>query len=103
LIRFRSEFGKICANYEAAPVDIFGEGWEMLPETHAICLGIAKESTLRYVGKYRYYFAFENQTSDCALISERVWDALWGDTVPVYLGHTGLDQFVPLSRLPGIL
>jgi hypothetical protein len=24
-----------------------------------------------------------------------VWDALWGDTVPVYLGHTGLDQFVP--------
>ena len=95
LIRFRSRFGKICANYEGAPFDIFGEGWETLPEAHAVYRGIPKESTLRYVGKYRYYFAFENHTSSCGLISERVWDALWGDTVPVYLGHTGLDQFIP--------
>jgi len=95
LIRFRSQFGKTCANYEGAPFDIFGEGWEMLPETLSVYGGIPTESTLRYVGKYRYYFAFENHTSRCGLISERVWDALWGDTVPVYLGHTALDQFIP--------
>lgn len=93
LIRFRSQFGKTCANYQG--IDIFGEGWEAVPETGGVYLGIPKESTLNYVGRYRYYFAFENHTSNCGLISERVWDALWGDSVPVYLGHTGLDQFIP--------
>jgi hypothetical protein len=95
LISFRAEVGKACATYESGGFDVFGQGWDLLRETRDVCLGVPKESTLSYVGKYRYYFAIENQTSDCGLISERVWDALWGDSVPVYLGHTGLDQFVP--------
>jgi hypothetical protein len=92
---FRAQVGKACAIYESCGFDIFGEGWDLLPETRGVCLGIPAESTLSYVGKYRYYFAFENHTSDYSLISERVWDALWGDSVPVYLGHTSLDQFIP--------
>jgi hypothetical protein len=95
LISFRSKVGKMCAAYESSTFDIFGEGWDLLPETRYACRGIPKESTLAYVGKYRYYFALENHTSSCGLISERIWDALWGDTVPVYLGHTGLGEFVP--------
>jgi alpha(1,3/1,4) fucosyltransferase len=95
LITFRSKVAKVCARHSASVFDIFGEGWEMLPETRHICLGIPRESTLNYVGRYRYYFALENHSSGCSLVSERVWDALWGDAVPVYLGHTGLDQFVP--------
>jgi hypothetical protein len=95
LISFRSKVGRLCASYGDSTFDIFGEGWEMLPETRYVCLGIPKESTLRYLGKYRYYFALENHASSCSLISERVWDALWGDTVPVYFGHTGLDEFIP--------
>ena len=95
LISYRSQLGKACANYEECSFDIFGEGWELLPETRHICRGIPEGSTLSYVGKYRYYFALENHTSACGLISERVWDALWGDSVPVYLGHTGIDRFIP--------
>ena len=95
LVSFRAQVGKACAMYESGGFDIFGEGWDLLPETRGVCLGIPTESTLSYVGKYRYYFAFENHTSDYSLISERVWDALWGDSVPVYLGHTRLDQFIP--------
>jgi hypothetical protein len=95
LIRFRAEVGKACASYEDSGFDIFGEGWDLLPETRKVCLGIPKESTLTYIGRYRYYFAFENHASDYGLISERIWDALWGDTVPVYRGHSGLDQFIP--------
>jgi hypothetical protein len=93
LIRFRSQFGKTCAKYRG--IDIFGEGWEATPEMRRAYCGIPKEPTLTYVGRYRYYFAFENQTSDCGLISERLWDALWGDTVPVYLGNTKLHEFIP--------
>ena len=95
LIRFRSQFGRLCATYEGEPFDIFGEGWEMLPETRRVCRGVPSASTLGYLGNYRYYFAFENHTSSCGLISERIWDALWGDAVPVYLGNTEVDKFIP--------
>jgi alpha(1,3/1,4) fucosyltransferase len=95
LISYRSQLGKACANYEGYSFDIFGEGWELLSETRHVCRGIPEGSTLSYVGKYRYYFALENHRSDCGLVSERVWDALWGDSVPVYLGHTGIDKFIP--------
>ena len=95
LISFRSELGKACATYPSGSFDLFGEGWDLLPETRNVCLGIPRESTLTYIGRYRYYFAFENHAGDYGLISERIWDALWGDTVPVYLGHTGIDQFIP--------
>jgi hypothetical protein len=95
LIRFRAKFGRLCANYEEATLDIFGEGWEIFPETRRVCRGIPGESTLEYIGNYRYYFAFENHTSSSGLISERIWDALWGDAVPVYLGNSELDRFIP--------
>jgi len=95
LISLRSELGKACATYPNGGFDLFGEGWDLLPETRNVCLGIPRQSTLTYIGRYRYYFAFENHAGDYGLISERIWDALWGDTVPVYLGHTGIDQFIP--------
>ena len=95
LIRYRAEVGRACATYGHDGFDIFGEGWDLLPETRAVCLGIPSESTLTYIGKYRYYFAFENHSSKYGLISERIWDALWGDAVPVYRGHTGINEFVP--------
>ena len=95
LIRFRSQVGRLCAKYQGALFDIFGEGWETFPETSRVCRGIPAVSTLEYLGNYRYYFAFENHTSSCGLISERVWDALWGDSVPVYRGNTELSRFIP--------
>lgn len=93
LIRFRSQFGTCCINYDG--VDLFGEGWGDIPGINRIYQGVPSVSTLSYLGKYRYYFAFENHTSDSGLISERVWDALWGDSVPVYRGNTGLHRFIP--------
>lgn len=41
--------------------------------------------------------AFENHSSDHSLISERIWDALWADSVPVYIGNTRIDRHVPAS------
>jgi hypothetical protein len=95
LITYRSDIGNACARYAPGGFDIFGEGWELLPEAGPIFRGIPTESTLKYIGNYRYYFAFENHASDRGLISERIWDALWGDAVPVYLGHPRIDEFIP--------
>jgi hypothetical protein len=95
LITYRSRVGSACARYPADGFDIYGEGWELLPETAHIFRGVPTESTLAYAGKYRYSFAFENHTGDASLISERIWDAFWGDTVPVYLGNKQISDFVP--------
>lgn len=95
LISYRSHVGSACTQYEAGTFDIFGEGWEMLPQTRHIFRGVPTESTLNYVGNYRYYFAFENHTGEGTLISERIWDALWGDAVPVYRGNNNLHRYVP--------
>ncbi len=95
LIRYRASVGKACAVHPSNGFDICGEGWDLLPETKGKCLGIPKGSTLDYLGNYRFDFAFENHSSDCGLISERIWDALWADTVPVYRGHTQIDKVVP--------
>lgn len=92
---YRRRVAEACAAYPQGTFDLYGAGWESLPETRRIYLGVPKESTLSYLGKYRYYFAFENHASDNGLISERIWDALWADTVPVYRGRSDLNKFVP--------
>ena len=95
LIRYRARVGRACAVHPSGKFDIFGQGWEIYPETATKCLGVPKESTLDYLGNYRFDFAFENHSSDCSLISERIWDALWADTVPVYRGNKLIDQVIP--------
>lgn len=95
LITYRSTIGRLCAQYDQGTFDIFGEGWDIHDETRGRCLGVPKTSTLSYIGNYRYYFAFENHESEYSLISERIWDSLWADTVPVYRGNKHLDRYVP--------
>lgn len=95
LIGYRSRVASACAQFTSREFDIYGEGWELLPETRPLFQGVPAESILEYAGNYRYSFAFENHGGDSSLISERIWDALWGDTVPVYMGHKGIDEFVP--------
>lgn len=95
LISYRANVGKACAKYRKNAFDIYGEGWDLMPETRFIYRGILREPNLNHIGNYRYYFAFENHSSDSSAISEKIWDALWGDAVPVHRGNIGLDKFIP--------
>lgn len=95
LMSYRAKLGRLCSGYPGGYFDIYGEGWEIYPETKERCLGVPQVSTLDYVGNYRFYFALENHRSRESLISERIWDALWGDTVPVYLGNPNVGGVVP--------
>lgn len=95
LVSYRSEVGRLCAQYDAGAFDIFGEGWDLHPETSGKSLSPPTERTLSYIRNYRYYFAFENHEGENSLISERIWDALWADTVPVYRGNKNVHRHVP--------
>lgn len=95
LIDYRSNVGRLCAAAGPGVFDLYGEGWELHPETRGACLGIPAGATIDYIGRYRFYMAFENHTGEHSLISERVWDALWGDAVPVYRGNTRLERHIP--------
>jgi hypothetical protein len=95
LIRYRTGLGKAFAAFPRGSFDIYGEGWERNPETAALALGIPARSALEYLGDYRYAMAIENHSGDHSLISERIWDALWGDSVPVYYGNTRIDRHIP--------
>lgn len=97
LITYRTSVGRSAARRGHGLVDIYGEGWGDDPAMRAVCRGIPVESTLSYAGRYRYYMAFENHSGDHSLISERIWDALWADTVPVYAGNTRIGRYVPAS------
>jgi hypothetical protein len=95
LITYRSEVGRLCARKAPAEFDIFGPGWDIHPETRALARPAPKVSTIEYTGRYRYYLALENHRAEESLISERIWDALWGDAVPVYCGNPNLRTHVP--------
>jgi hypothetical protein len=95
LITYRSKVGRLCAQYDLGVFDIYGEGWEIFPETRNRCLGVPQASSLQYLGEYRYCFAFENHYGRESLISERIWDALWGDAVPVYYGNPDVSKYIP--------
>lgn len=95
LFTFRFRVAKACSMFPEGSFDLFGTGWETNPDTSRICRGVPKESTLAYLGRYRFDLTFENHRSDCGLLSERIWDALWGDSVPVYYGHRKIDELVP--------
>lgn len=95
LIKYRSAVGRAAARRYADTFHIYGEGWDDDPATREACRGIPTESPLTYAGRYRYYMAFENHSGEHSLISERIWDALWADSVPVYFGNTRIDRHVP--------
>jgi hypothetical protein len=95
LMTYRAKVARLCASYPPDLFDIYGAGWELYPETRDRCLGVPRISSLEYLGNYRYYFAFENHRGEESLISERIWDSLWGDSVPVYYGNARVSEIIP--------
>lgn len=95
LITYRTSIGREFSKYPAGSFELFGEGWEAYPETRDSFHTPPAVSTLSYVGDYRFYFALENHAASYSLISERIWDALWAGSVPVYRGNTRIGEYVP--------
>lgn len=52
---------------------------------------------LELIRRYRFTITAENQVGDCGYISEKLFDALLADTVPVYLGDKYITNLIPAA------
>ncbi|MGE4232304.1 MAG: glycosyltransferase family 10 [Bacteriovoracia bacterium] len=72
-------------------LDVFGQYWD----EHPCSRGVLNENKLYLLQKYRFNFCYENCLNDVGYISEKIFDALYSNTVPIYLGNTSISKFVP--------
>jgi hypothetical protein len=77
--------------------DIYGPGWDGLGDVavRSVWRGPWLGSKLELLGRYRFTIAYENCMNDAGYISEKIFDAFLGGTVPVYLGNQRIQEFVP--------
>ena len=94
--------------------DLFGDGWggqkiSWCPFLHrhpnrchrieSINLSAKERSSAKRkkLGNYKFVIASENYVGSQGYISEKIFDALLGGSVPVYLGEEGITDSVPGS------
>jgi hypothetical protein len=90
-----------------ASFDIYGDGWTeyscgvvdkiLRKNTFSNARGRLNHSKLSTIGEYRFNICYENCINDCGYISEKLFDALYGDAVPVYFGNRSIEKHVPSS------
>jgi hypothetical protein len=86
-------------------LDIFGDGWVdyawglkdrlLKRKTFKSAKGRLEASKLAVLGNYRFNICYENCENDCGYISEKIFDAFYGDSVPVYLGNMSIERHIP--------
>ena len=92
-------------------LDVFGHGWNgegvsWLPfyKTHSPCwkkevldnsAGARNLTKRSRLGNYRFVIASENLRGSRGYISEKIFDAMLGGSVPVYLGEENIREIIP--------
>lgn len=94
--------------------DIYGDGWggqkiswwpfhhkklNRCHRTESIDLSADERSSAKRkkLGNYKFVVAAENYAGSRGYISEKIFDAILGGSVPVYLGEKNITDFVPGS------
>lgn len=93
LISAKRSLSRVFERFAKGALDIYGDGWA--EASFACAKGRFASSKLELLKKYRFDICFENCINDCGYISEKIFDALYGDTVPVYLGNKSIQQHIP--------
>jgi len=92
--------------------DIFGDGWagqkiswcpflhrkpNRCQRTESINLSAAERSSAKRkkLGNYKFVVDAENYDGSRGYISEKIFDAILGGSIPVYLGEKNITDFVP--------
>lgn len=93
LVGAKRSLARAFAEQGGTALDIYGDGWEKpaFPAAKGRFLG----SKLELLGEYRFNICYENCLNDCGYISEKIFDALYADTVPVYLGNRAVLKDIP--------
>lgn len=70
----------------------YGRGWSANPSYK----GVVKDKLMTSY-KYKFLFAIENAINNEGYISEKILDAFLARTVPVYLGESNIENYIPNS------
>jgi hypothetical protein len=95
LLGYRASLAEAFGNYAPGTFDLYGVGWDSSLDTRGVWRREPTGNALELAGMYRFCLAIENHEGEDSLISERVWDALYGDAVPVYRGNKCLHRYLP--------
>jgi hypothetical protein len=86
-------------------LDVYGARWEGLnngwfrrffpDKPYGCARGFTNEGKLELISRYRFTFCFENYASDEGYISEKIFDALYAGSVPIYLGEKNITRHIP--------
>jgi hypothetical protein len=88
------------------PLDIYGRGWQgeqiswcplFRNAPYRCARAGAVEDKLDLLAGYRFAVAFENYRGSRYWIGEKLFDALFAGTVPVYLGEERITDFAPAA------
>jgi hypothetical protein len=90
-------------------LDVYGPGWRGEPMSwvhrfiahrpFACGKGEFKGQKFELIPRYRFVLAFENMVGNKGYISEKLFDAIYGGSVPLYLGDTGITELVPSDAM----
>lgn len=114
LYTWRRKMARIFEQQCPEEFDLFGDGWggqkiswcpflhpkpNICSRAESIDLSAEERSRAkrRKLGNYKFVIASENYAGERGYISEKIFDALLGGSVPVYLGEQSITDFVPRS------
>jgi alpha(1,3/1,4) fucosyltransferase len=101
----RRRIARTAEQYCPDVLDLYGRGWEeardfgwyyrFFPDSpYRQAKGVAQEDKLQLLSRYRFVIAYENYEGDVGYISEKIFDALYAGTVPIYRGDQNIQDYV---------
>jgi alpha(1,3/1,4) fucosyltransferase len=104
LYRARRRLARVAEQRCPEAFDLFGRFWEgrncgwyhkFFPDPpYKLAKGLAEEDKLQLLSRYRFTIAYENYDGDVGYISEKIFDAFYAGSVPIYWGDCNIAQFV---------
>jgi len=101
----RRRLARFAEKHFSESLDIYGANWDGLKsgwfrrfwpdKPYACAKGFTKVAKLDLLSRYRFTFCFENYASDEGYISEKIFDALYSGSVPIYLGEENICKYIP--------
>lgn len=70
--------------------DLYGKGWDTLPTWKGV-IG----SKWEILKNYKFNICYENMKDQYGYITEKIFDSFVSGCVPIYLGASNIDEYVP--------
>lgn len=73
--------------------DLYGKGWE----GYSSWKGWTNLNTIDVLKNYKFSFVYENMFDQNGYISNRIFDAIYAKSLPIYLGPKNISDYIPFN------